>query len=89
MQSFDDRWNVNFGGVEAPETFDIVVGADGAWSRIRQVLTGVKPCYSGVHCITLIFRASPRGQNSPSWLEMAIILLAAMGKPLWRKEGDL
>jgi 2-polyprenyl-6-methoxyphenol hydroxylase-like FAD-dependent oxidoreductase len=28
--------------------FDLVVGADGAWSRIRRALTGVRPVYSGV-----------------------------------------
>lgn len=30
------------------ETFDLVVGADGAWSRVRDALTGAKPGYSGV-----------------------------------------
>ncbi|UOX84544.1 FAD-dependent monooxygenase [Amycolatopsis sp. FBCC-B4732] len=28
--------------------FDLVVGADGAWSRVRRTLTGVRPVYSGV-----------------------------------------
>lgn len=28
--------------------FDLVVGADGAWSRVRRALTGVRPEYSGV-----------------------------------------
>ena len=30
------------------ETFDLVVGADGAWSRVRDAVTGTKPDYSGV-----------------------------------------
>lgn len=30
------------------EDFDLVVGADGAWSRVRRALTGVRPEYSGV-----------------------------------------
>ncbi|MFJ9778616.1 FAD-dependent oxidoreductase [Amycolatopsis sp. NPDC101161] len=32
----------------ADQDFDLVVGADGAWSRVRRTLTGVRPEYSGV-----------------------------------------
>ncbi|MGW4523523.1 FAD-dependent oxidoreductase [Amycolatopsis sp. NPDC004378] len=32
----------------ATQDFDLVVGADGAWSRVRRALTGVRPEYSGV-----------------------------------------
>ncbi|MFG1644598.1 FAD-dependent oxidoreductase [Amycolatopsis sp. NPDC049252] len=32
----------------ATEDFGLVVGADGAWSRVRRALTGVRPEYSGV-----------------------------------------
>ncbi|EOD68592.1 FAD-dependent oxidoreductase [Amycolatopsis vancoresmycina] len=32
----------------ASHDFDLVVGADGAWSRVRRALTGVRPGYSGV-----------------------------------------
>jgi 2-polyprenyl-6-methoxyphenol hydroxylase-like FAD-dependent oxidoreductase len=33
--------------------FDLVVGADGAWSRVRRALTGVRPEYSGVTFVEL------------------------------------
>lgn len=43
----DGRWNLVFDdGVEGP--FDLVVGADGTWSRIRPLLSPYKPQYSGV-----------------------------------------
>jgi 2-polyprenyl-6-methoxyphenol hydroxylase-like FAD-dependent oxidoreductase len=32
----------------AKETFNLVVGADGAWSKVRNILTDVKPHYSSV-----------------------------------------
>lgn len=31
--------------------FDLVIGADGAWSRVRRVVTDTKPIYSGVGSI--------------------------------------
>ena len=39
----------------AAEDFDIVVGADGAWSRIRPLLTVVRPAYEGVAMVELGF----------------------------------
>ena len=43
----DGRWNLAFEhGVEGP--FDLVVGADGAWSRVRPLLSHYTPQYSGL-----------------------------------------
>ena len=38
------------------ETYDLVIGADGAWSKIRPVLSDVKPQSSGLQYLTLIIR---------------------------------
>ena len=40
-------WNLLFPDAEAGP-FDLVVGADGAWSRVRPMLSPYKPQYSGL-----------------------------------------
>ncbi|OTA53091.1 FAD/NAD(P)-binding domain-containing protein [Hypoxylon sp. EC38] len=50
------QWILNFLGQSADENqkdkeagpYDLVLGADGAWSKIRPLLTDVRPLYSGV-----------------------------------------
>ena len=46
---------LNF-GPHGTEDFDFVVGADGAWSRVRPLLTDVKPSYTGHQSITATIR---------------------------------
>lgn len=43
--------------------FDLVVGADGAWSKVRPVLTNVRPTYSGIGGFEL--RIPNPDQNCP------------------------
>ena len=43
-------------GANNTATYDFVVGADGAWSRVRKLLTDVKPFYSGAQLITVTMR---------------------------------
>jgi 2-polyprenyl-6-methoxyphenol hydroxylase-like FAD-dependent oxidoreductase len=39
----------------SPVTVDLVIGADGAWSRVRRMLTSVTPLYSGVTFAEVLF----------------------------------
>ncbi|RJE21368.1 FAD binding domain protein [Aspergillus sclerotialis] len=43
-------------GSNGKYTFDLVVGADGAWSQVRKLLTDVKPQYAGIQGITATIR---------------------------------
>ena len=58
------KYNLHFtDGVE--EGFDLVVGADGAWSKVRSLLTDQQPFYSGITVIELT--ATQVSQKKP-WL---------------------
>lgn len=48
----DGRWRTHFAG-GTQQTFDLVIGADGAWSRVRRALTPALPAYSGVTFVEL------------------------------------
>lgn len=48
----DGRYAVIANG-GAGETFDLVVGADGAWSRVRPLVTAAAPFYEGVTMVEL------------------------------------
>jgi 2-polyprenyl-6-methoxyphenol hydroxylase-like FAD-dependent oxidoreductase len=54
----EGRMSVEFleNGVTKTEKFDFVVGSDGAWSRVRSLLTQVKPAYTGALFLTVTIR---------------------------------
>ncbi|KAG6025482.1 hypothetical protein E4U41_001511 [Claviceps citrina] len=54
---------VDFGQVHGKQAFDFVVGADGAWSKVRRLLTAVKPSYVGMHFMTLDMLAARPDQS--------------------------
>ncbi|KAK3331843.1 salicylate hydroxylase [Cercophora scortea] len=43
-------------GPNGTATYDFVVGADGAWSRIRKLLSDIKPFYSGALLVAAVMR---------------------------------
>ncbi|KAI1359437.1 hypothetical protein F5Y08DRAFT_319682 [Xylaria arbuscula] len=42
------KWRIEIDDGSHPMPFDVVIGADGAWSRTRALLTDQQPIYSGV-----------------------------------------
>ncbi|KAJ7857356.1 hypothetical protein B0H13DRAFT_2077504 [Mycena leptocephala] len=48
------RVTLHFADGSAAEGFDLVVGADGAWSKARAALTDVKPHYYGIYYIAMV-----------------------------------
>lgn len=59
----DGRWILRFedGSEEGP--FDLIAGADGAWSKVRKVLTDVRPQYSGISGITGAVTSKSAGKD--------------------------
>jgi 2-polyprenyl-6-methoxyphenol hydroxylase-like FAD-dependent oxidoreductase len=43
-------------GANGASSYDFVVGADGAWSRIRKLLSDAQPFYSGAQLVTATVR---------------------------------
>ena len=50
--TFENKYNIEF--MDGMQTdFDLVIGADGAWSKVRPLLTDQQPFYSGITIIEL------------------------------------
>lgn len=46
------KYDIHFEDI-VEEGFDLIVGADGAWSRVRPFLSNQLPVYSGITCVEL------------------------------------
>ena len=79
-QTGDGRHEISFAdGTRA--TADLVVGADGAWSKVRQLLSVSKPVYSGTCFIEIAFTArGPRYEQSVTAIGAGTFMATAPGK---------
>ncbi|KAI2643717.1 FAD/NAD(P)-binding domain-containing protein [Xylaria nigripes] len=50
------QWEIELENGSRPAPFDLVIGADGAWSYTRSLLTDEKPFYSGVVALDVLVR---------------------------------
>lgn len=48
-----DKFDLHFADGSIETGYDLVVGADGAWSAVRRLLSDVKPHYSGISLVEL------------------------------------
>lgn len=53
VRQLRDGLYIVFFDSQPSETFEMVIGADGAWSRVRPLVTSVRPYYAGVSVLTL------------------------------------
>ncbi|KAI9730864.1 MAG: hypothetical protein M1834_005582 [Cirrosporium novae-zelandiae] len=51
--SSSEKYDLHFTDGSIDKDFDLVIGADGAWSKVRQLLTDTKPHYSGISAVEL------------------------------------
>jgi 2-polyprenyl-6-methoxyphenol hydroxylase-like FAD-dependent oxidoreductase len=81
---------LHFADDTVEEDFDLVVGGDGAWSKVRPLLTDVKPHYSGISSLEVWCRDAA---NANPWLSTYVGpgTLNAMGEGVSvaaQRQGD-
>ncbi|ORX99879.1 hypothetical protein BCR34DRAFT_628108 [Clohesyomyces aquaticus] len=49
----DKKYDLHFADGTIEKDIDLVVGGDGAWSKVRELVTDIKPQYSGISTVEL------------------------------------
>jgi 2-polyprenyl-6-methoxyphenol hydroxylase-like FAD-dependent oxidoreductase len=53
VEAVEGKFDLHFADGVVEKDFDLVIGADGAWSKVRALLSDVKPFYSGISAAEL------------------------------------
>lgn len=64
-QSLDNKYDLHFSDGTTSPSFDLVIGGDGAWSKVRSLLSDETPRYSGISMVA----ASLANIHANPWLE--------------------
>ena len=76
----DGRHRLNFANGRSLDT-DLLVGADGAWSKVRPLLSAAAPAYTGVTFMeTYLYDADARHQSAASAVGAGAMFALAPGK---------
>lgn len=67
-QTLDNKYDLHFSDGTTSPSFDLVIGGDGAWSKVRSLLSDEKPRYSGISMVA----ASLANINANPWLEVYV-----------------
>ncbi len=79
-RSEDGRRDVTFAN-GSTVTPDVIVGADGAWSKVRPSLSDAKPAYTGISFVeTFLFDGDTRHMSSADAIGSGTLMAVAPGK---------
>lgn len=85
----DDKYDVHLEEGEVERGFDLVVGADGAWSRVRPLVTPQVPFYSGVSWIQIVTPAARIRPDISKIVGTGAMIAGRDGRSMWtQRQSD-